>query len=154
MAEYRLTCRACGAKTAATRKDAKQCRSCRLLTVLVYVEKKRLGRRSCRACGSKFIPMRFGDYGHCGSCTATQKHSSPPDLVCGICRQPCHATEGVPVCLCCVKDPKQRPRVIAALKHGQATRRKKHADDWKAAAAGERPIKRVDQNSDTAAPRP
>lgn len=143
MARYLITCASCGTQAGAKRKDAEHCRSCRLLRVLTYAARGQWKRATCRMCGERFIPMRRNDYTSCGSCQAAQKHHAPPTITCGICRQPGHPTEGVNVCLACVKHPQRRKEVVKALKHGQAKRRKAHAEEWKAAAAGERPIQRV-----------
>lgn len=125
MAVVPIICIDCGAGYEAGRKDATRCPPCRLLKVLTYAQAKFKGLWKCKACGEKFRPAGKATR-LCGTCDVPYK--SAVVRQCKVCKTEAPDYEKVPVCLPCVKDPKQQQIVVRGLKNGQRTRRAANRD--------------------------
>lgn len=116
---YVITCKACGDKRRAIHKNTTHCVRCGLLRDLLFTKDRRY---DCdNNCGRQYTPVATRDpfcgvcsfgcglYGHCAACRADPE----PEL-----HRP-----NVPICVRCLRDPKQRNKIIRALRNGQQERR-------------------------------
>lgn len=113
-----ITCEDCGQKRSnAQYKNTRYCMACRLLRDLIFLDDR---TRPCKSCRKVFAPVSRRD-GLCGKCN----YGSIDEGLCKLCKNE-HAElyrRGIAVCVKCVRDPKQRPTVIAGLKIGLKERR-------------------------------
>lgn len=111
-----ITCAECGDTRTAAFKNTKYCVKCALLRDLTFV-----GDRTykCDDCKAEFAPLArrdpycgncafgCGKFEDCVGCAGTAELHRP----------------GVPLCTRCLRDPKQRRKIIRALRGGQQERR-------------------------------
>lgn len=142
MARYELTCADCGGPHEVSRSDAKYCPACRLLRRLEHATSSRRRSTRCRACNRLFRRYHARDTANCGHCQE-RTMAKPRTKSCALCSRATAGVEGVPVCLACIKDPDGQPKVIRALRKGQAARREKYADRIAAAEASGRRLRRL-----------
>lgn len=115
-----IICSDCGAtRHRAQYKNTLYCHSCRLLRDLMFVGDR---KHVCAAatCRKTFAPVARRD-AHCGGCGYGSVYTG----TCGFCNKDdveLHRS-GVPLCTHCVRDPRQRRRILSSLKRGQADRR-------------------------------
>ena len=120
-----ITCRECGQQRSNTPSNTLYCRLCR---ILIDLDHWRVKTRCCasQGCSAVFAPLNRADR-HCSACNPGLRQYSGP---CGYKSASVPAHEGrrvepaLPVCADCVRDPKVRRTLIAALERGQQDRRR------------------------------
>lgn len=113
-----IICEDCGAKRSnAAYKNTRYCKSCRLLRDLVFLDDT---TRPCKGCRRMYAPTQRRD-AYCGECC----FGSVDEGRCAFCKLENAELyrAGVAVCVKCVRDPRLRRSVVAALKKGQRERR-------------------------------
>lgn len=113
-----IICEDCGAtRRNPAYKNTRYCKSCRLLRDLVYIDD---ATRPCKSCRRSYAPVSRRDT-LCGKCN----YGSVDEGLCHFCKSE-HAElyrPGIGVCCSCVRAPRLRPSIVAALKKGQRERR-------------------------------
>lgn len=119
---HTITCLDCGARRTTIYKNTRYCMSCRLLRDIEWLEPV---ERRCRSndCTQTFLPAAKKDL-YCGECAGFMTSHEGRCLFCKRDATPLH--RGMSICTACVRDPGERPRVIAGLRSGQ--RKRKHAN--------------------------
>ncbi len=112
-----ITCQDCSAVRANVQYvNTRYCESCRLLRNLLFVGAT---IAECGECGNDFAPVARGDR-WCGTCSFTGTPGT-----CVLCKgeEAERLRPSIAVCKGCARDPKQRVRLVKALRKGQAARR-------------------------------
>ncbi len=113
-----ITCQDCGAaRRDVAYKTTRYCESCRLLRNLLFI-----GERTyqCTECKDNFAPIARGDR-YCGECSLGSNRMGECAL-CGAASSEL-LRPSIAVCTRCARDPKQRVRLVKALRKGQANRK-------------------------------
>jgi hypothetical protein len=113
-----ITCQDCSQRRSNARfRNTRYCVACRMLRDFLYVGDE---QRPCVECARPFAPVHRKDT-MCGPCCFGSIHEGR----CAFCELE-HAElyrPGIAVCVRCVRDPKQRRRILAGLRKGQRERR-------------------------------
>lgn len=136
MARYELDCTKCGGPHEVSRRDAKYCPSCFLLSSLEHVRGKYKRARRCRTCGEKFRPAQPRDLAYCGRCDDRQHRDTDPSSHCKLCNLPHHHKAAVGLCRTCLKHPATQDKIVRMLMKGQENRRGANASILEAQANG------------------
>lgn len=112
-----IKCQDCSAKRSNVRySNTRYCISCRLLRDFLYVG---VEQRPCAACKRPFAPVNRKDT-LCGTCN----YGSIFEGHCLYCKKDAELyRENLPLCVKCVRSPRDRARIITGLRKGQAARR-------------------------------
>ncbi len=113
-----ITCEDCGTtRSNVAYANTRYCESCRLLRNLLFV-----GERTyqCAECKADFAPIARGDR-WCGGCALGSNQAGD----CALCKgeEAERLRPSIAVCKGCARAPKQRVRLVKALRKGQTNRR-------------------------------
>lgn len=106
-----IHCEDCGAHRLTKYKNTKYCHVCRLLRNLKFIGQK---TKTCFICDAEFAPIDRND-GMCRAC-GDLRRSYNVDGKCGLCgREGLLWRKEIRVCIECLRDPRQRPRLLKGL---------------------------------------